>query len=140
MRCWPDWDWHICPRTKCRRISPTDASFGCSPIGVPPFQVIIFTTQVAGSPRQPLLCWSKRCVTGADVAIAIDGARADIRLRGSFASLFKSCETDSISTHHYSLASSQIMTRIGVGSNPLQGLLTCGQFEMTKMTSSSIET
>ena len=40
----------------------------------------------------------------------------------------------------YSFGSSQIMTLIGVGLNPLQGLFTCGQFEMTKMTSSSIET
>jgi hypothetical protein len=32
---------------------------------------------------------------------------------------------------------SQIATRIGVGLKPLQGLLTCGQFDMTKSTSMS---
>ena len=31
------WAWPICPRTACRRISPTGGSSACSPTGVPPF-------------------------------------------------------------------------------------------------------
>jgi hypothetical protein len=38
---------------------------------------------------------------------------------------------------HHNAGGSVIMTRIGVGLKPLQGLLTCGQLEMTKITSIS---
>ncbi len=37
----------------------------------------------------------------------------------------------------WNMASPEISTRIGVGSKPLQGLLICGQFEMTQSTSIS---
>src|SRR5882762_10357987 len=37
----------------------------------------------------------------------------------------------------YAAAGSKISTRIGVGLKPLQGLLICGQLEMTKITSMS---
>ena len=41
------------------------------------------------------------------------------------------------SRRHHNAGGSVIMTRIGVGLKPLQGLLICGQLEMTKITSMS---
>ncbi len=41
-------------------------SSGCWGTGARPSRATISTTPVAANPRQPLLCWSMRCVIGAE--------------------------------------------------------------------------
>ena len=58
--------WHTCPRTTCRRTSPTDGSSACSPIGARPTRATTSITRAAANPRRPSRCWSMRCAIGAE--------------------------------------------------------------------------
>ena len=54
-----------CPRTWCRRTSPTGGSSGCSTTGARPSPATTSTIRAAGN-RRPSRCWSMRFAIGAD--------------------------------------------------------------------------